>query len=161
MTLVTRAFREAERLGASSVGVPHFVLVLLLEDSIASRVLGNLGITYDEVAKICGPHIIIWPSGEEHRGETVDGAGASLNPDAVWTRGRAEGLALAAGFLEPRPEDWLAAMVYSRDGLGFAAVLQILGVSRAAVIDSMRRSGIRLPPVDVPPFTKPTVTRRK
>ncbi|EFC83250.1 hypothetical protein [Parafrankia sp. EUN1f] len=47
--------------------------------------------------------------------------------------------------------------VYSGDGMGFAAVLQSLGVSVLDVVASMRR--LVLPPVEVAPFTRPQVTR--
>ncbi len=155
-----RAFREALGHGNQGAGTPHIVLALLSEPSVAADVLLESGITYDEVvARFCGERIKIIPDGSQQR-DPGPGTGLRMNPDGIRVEGRAQGLALAAGVAEPRPEDWLVALLYSADGMGFPAVLQLLGISRPALVESMRRRGIRIPDVDLPPLTKPTVVRR-
>jgi hypothetical protein len=63
---------------------------------------------------------------------------------------RAEGLALAWGHRWPEPEHFLLAMVYADDGV--AARLHHLGASQPAVLEALRRRGVRVPEVEPPAY---------
>jgi hypothetical protein len=154
-----RALREALERKIGPVGGPELVLALVAEPSVAAEILVENGITYERVAeRFCGERVTRMPDGSLRPASNT--TGLSMNPDGYKVCGRAEGLALAAGFAEPRPEDWLIALLYSGDGMGFAAVLQVLEVSRPALVDSMRRRGLVLPEVELPPLTRPRVIKR-
>ncbi|ONH59233.1 hypothetical protein CcI49_17370 [Frankia sp. CcI49] len=155
----TRALHEARIRGWSTAAGPHLVLALLSEPSVATEVLAEHGVTYDRVAGDGQWGALVTPR-TDGAVAPPDRAAPGMTPDAYKVCGRAAGLALAAGFPRPRPEDWLSALVYSGDGMGFAAVLQSLEVSVLDVVASMRRRGLDLPPVEVAPFTRPRVTRR-
>src|SRR6202521_6437085 len=112
--------------------------------------MSELGVSHEGVAR------------ELARMKTVNGKriryvaskGITTNPRAHDVSGWANGFAAAAGRQEPSPEDWLLATLYEGGGVVWA-VLRELGVSAAAVVDVMRRRGIRTPdfnPDEDPPW---------
>jgi len=160
--MITRVIKEALSLGDKVAGVPHLVLVLVSESSDVSGILVEHGITYERVAEnFSGARSTMQPDGSIRADSGTRPGLGMVTPDLKQVYGRAEGLGLAAGFAEPRVEDWLVALLYSGDGLGFPAILQILRVSRPALVESMKERGIRLPVVDLPPLTKPRVIDRQ
>jgi ATP-dependent Clp protease ATP-binding subunit ClpA len=139
MDIVEGAFAEAAKYDDSPVGTHHLLLALLAESSAVADALVEQGIAYDEVADVfCRDVLRLRAAGAR------DGLGG-LNPDANQVHGRAAGIAIARGLAEPRPDEWIVAMLYSPAGMGFPLILQALGVSRSALIDALRRKGVQLP----------------
>jgi len=155
-----KAIDEARKLNIRILETAHFVLALLAEQSAVSDLLVEHGITPERVSEpYIGPRYTVVAGAVSERDDYRGICVGEMNPDARMVFGRAQGLALAAGFAVPRPEDWLVALLYSPDGLEFATVLQTLGVSRPALVDALRQRGIPLPDVELPPLTRPQIIR--
>jgi hypothetical protein len=138
---------QARRLDHGWVGPEHYLLALVAAPSAATQALAELGITYDrlvdDLASLAvGPE---WPR--------YDGKGLSPNPAAYKLEARAEGLALAWGHRWPAPEHWLLAMVYD-DSCWVIGRLHHLGATQPAIVDALRRRGVRVPEVE-PPLYRP------
>jgi ATP-dependent Clp protease ATP-binding subunit ClpA len=136
-----QAFDEAMRLGHGWVGPEHILLALLSTPSVASEVLAERGIAYEEIAESEGRREGI-PRYDPAKGLS------GPNPDGAMVKGRAEGFVLAAGSDRPEPEHWLLSLVYSGKGMGFPTRLQVFDVSAADILDGLRRRGVRTPEVD-------------
>ena len=145
-----RAAKEAIRLRQNWLGAEHYLLAVLVEPGVATDVMSELGVTHEGVAR------------ELARMKTVNGKriryvaskGIATNPRAHDVNGWANGFAAAAGRHEPSSEDFLLATLYEGGGIVWT-VLRELGVSAAAVVDVMRRRGIRTPdfnPDEDPPW---------
>jgi len=146
--MLGRASDQARRLNHGWVGPEHYLLALLAEPSTATEALAELGVTYNRLA-------------EELRNQTgdpdwppprYDENGLSPSPAAYKLDARAEGLALAEGHRVPEPEHFLLAMVY--EDYGVAGQLHHLGVSQPAILEALRRRGVRVPEVE-PPLYRP------
>jgi hypothetical protein len=129
---------QARRLDHGWVGPEHYLLALLAAPSAATEALAELGITYDrlvdDLASLAvGPE---WPR--------YDGKGLSPNAAGYKLEARAEGLALAFGHRWPAPEHWLLAMVYD-DSCWVIGRLHHLGATQPAIVDALRRRGVRVP----------------
>jgi hypothetical protein len=81
------------------------------------------------------------------------GEGPRFNPAFYRTVGWAYGFAAAAGLAKPEDSDWLLATVY-RNQQGDDTVLgtlQEFGTSTDAVLEALRRQGLRVPSLKPPP----------
>jgi ATP-dependent Clp protease ATP-binding subunit ClpA len=147
--MLGRAADQARRLDHGWVGPEHYLLALLAEPSVATEALAELGVTYDRLDDQLR-------SQQEEPGwappRYEQARGLSPNPAAYQLQARAEGLALAWGHRQPEPEHFLLAMVYDDDGV--AALLHYLGASQPAVLEALRRRGVRVPEV-APPAYRP------
>jgi ATP-dependent Clp protease ATP-binding subunit ClpA len=144
--MLDRAAEQARRLNHGWVGPEHYLLALLAEPSTATEALAELGVTYerlDDYLRNQGEDPD-WPP------PRYDGKGLSPNPRTYRLEARAEGLALAWGHRWPAPEHWLLAMVYEDNGV--AGQLHHLGASQQAILDALRRRGVRVPDVDPPRY---------
>lgn len=136
---------QARRLDHGWVGPEHYLLALLAAPSVATEALGELGITHqrlvDDLASLAvGPE---WPR--------YDAKGLSPNAAAYKLEARAEGLALAFGHRSPEPEHWLLATIY-HDSDWVVGRLHHLGATQLAILDALRRRGVRVPEVDPPGY---------
>ena len=145
-----KAAKEAILLRQNWLGAEHYLLAVLAEPGVATDVMVELGVTHEGVAN------------QLARIKTVNGRrirylaskGITTNPRAHDVSGWANGFAAAAGRKKPSREDWLLAALYEGGGVVWT-VLRELGVSAAAVVDVMRRRGIRTPdfnPDEDPPW---------
>jgi ATP-dependent Clp protease ATP-binding subunit ClpA len=145
--MLGRAADQARRLDHGWVGCEHYLLALVAEPSAATEVLAELGVTYDRLdaymRNLRGDPDWGLPRYQERHG-------LSPSPAAYRLEARAEGLALAWGHRSPTPEHWLLAMVYVDGGVG--DVLHQHGASRQAILDALRRRGVRVPEVEPPPY---------
>ena len=153
VTAADRAATEARRLQHHWIGPEHVLVALFAEPSPATQALEELGANHERV--------------EEH-GRSLAGGGPSpafvpgqgLSPNPAWYRltGCAEGLALAEGRQQPGPEHFLLAMVYGAHTL--AGLLARVGSSQEALLEGLRRRGVRVPEIDPPPY-RPWRGRRR
>jgi hypothetical protein len=146
MEITKSAFAEAARYGDDFVGTHHLLMALLTETSIVTDALAEQDVTYDRVAEFFCQDIL------RVRDVGARAAGGGLSPDASEVHGRAQGIAIARGLIQPRAEEWILAMVYSPAGMGFPLVLQVLGASRSDLIGSLRRRGVEIPDAELPPL---------
>lgn len=145
--MLGRAAEQARRLDHSWIGPEHYLLALLAESSVASEALAELGVTYDRL----DDRLRNQEEEPEWASPRYEQArGLSPNPAAYRLEARAEGLALAWGHRWPAPEHFLLAMVYEDDGV--AGWLHHLGASRPAILETLRRRGVRVPEVEPPPY---------
>jgi ATP-dependent Clp protease ATP-binding subunit ClpA len=144
MDIARGAITEAAKYDDEFVGTHHLLLALLAEPSAVVDALTENGVTYDQVADtFCRDVLHLREAG------TRDAAGGRTH-DATQVCGRAEGMAILRGLGEPGPEEWILAMLYSSGGMGFPLVLQVLGVSRRELVESLRQRGVRMPDVKLP-----------
>lgn len=147
--MLAAAADQARRLDHGWVGTEHYLLALLAEPSVATKVLAELGITYqrfDDYVRTRLHDRESPPPRYEH------GKGLSPSAGADKLQARAEGLAFAFGHRWPAPEHFLLAMVY--DDHGMAGSLHHLGATQPAILEALGRRGVRLPEVD-PPLYRP------
>jgi hypothetical protein len=138
--VLEKAAKEAVQLRQNWLGPEHFLLAGLAEPSIATEAMAKLGVTHE------------WVAGKLALMSTLNGRkiryfqsrGITSNPRSHDVSGWANGFAAAAGRPKPTPEDWLLATVYE-GGAIVAGVLRELGTSTAAVIELLRRRGIKTP----------------
>ena len=147
--MLGRAADQARRLDHGWVGPEHYLLALLAEPSVATEALAELGVTYDRL----DDHLRNQEEAPEWAPPRYEPAkGLSPNPAAYQLQARAEGLGLAWGHRWPEPEHFLLAMVYEDDGV--VARLHALGASQPAILEALRRRGVRVPEVE-PPHYRP------
>jgi len=146
--MLGRAADQARRLDHGWVGLEHHLLALLAEPSPATEALAELGVTYDRLAERLRSRTgdPDWPP------PSYDGKGLSPSAATYKLEARAEGLALAWGYRVPEPEHVLLAMVY--EDYGVTGLLHHLGASQPAILEALRRRGVRVPEVD-PPLYRP------
>jgi ATP-dependent Clp protease ATP-binding subunit ClpA len=146
--MLGRAADQARRLDHGWVGPEHYLLALLAEPSVATEALAEVGVTYDRLDDQLRNQEEEEPEWAPPRYDQAKGL--SPNPAAYQLEARAEGLALAWGHRWPEPEHFLLAMVYADDGV--AARLHHLGASQPAVLEALRRRGVRVPEVEPPAY---------
>jgi ATP-dependent Clp protease ATP-binding subunit ClpA len=149
MTDLTRqAFDQARWLDHGSVGLEHFLLALLAEPSAATEALAELDVTYDRFVDYIRNQV----GTRTGRGRgTIPRRGLwGPNPAGHQFMGCAEGFAAAWGHRSPAPEHWLLAMMCGDNMV--ASELHHFGVSPQAVLDALRRRGVRVPEVDPPSY---------
>jgi ATP-dependent Clp protease ATP-binding subunit ClpA len=144
--MLGRAAAQARRLNDGWIGPEHYLLALLAESSTATEALAELGVTYDRF----DDHLRNGPGDPDWPPPRYDGKGLSPNPGTYRLEARGEGLALAWGHRWPAPEHWLLAMIYEDHGV--AGQLHHLGASQQAILDALRRRGVRVPEVDPPTY---------
>jgi ATP-dependent Clp protease ATP-binding subunit ClpA len=148
-SMLKQAFEEAARLDHDALGPEHFLLALLASPSAAAEALAELGVTYHRLAdRLRRRRVQSDPSGRIASGEHM-----TLNPAGHALIGRAEGLAVASGHHPPTSEDWLLAMLYDRHHT-VVEQLHHLGASQEAVLEALRRRGVRVPD-EAPPAFRP------
>jgi ATP-dependent Clp protease ATP-binding subunit ClpA len=149
--MLDAAFEQARRLDHGWTGTEHLLLALLTKPSVATEALADAGVTHARVLDtLQGPDGLLGPDVQRYSAER----GLAPSPRTYKVCARAEGLALAWGHRSPLPEHWLLAMVYEENGL-VPHAWHRLGASRAAILDALRRRGVRVPDVD-PPEHRPT-----
>lgn len=144
------AIPEAEALGHSWLAELHILLGISRTDSRARRALDAVGITHRRIQEAASELLegsASDPEGSELAKWTFNPAGArAIN----WAEGYATGRGETSG-----DEHLLLAVLW--DNVCFtAAVFRRLGVSRAAVVDVLRREGGSAPDAD-PPADPPQV----
>lgn len=140
--IVRAAHEQAAAAGDDWVGPPHVVLALLAGDSLAARVLIEVGLDHARALE-CLPHHAR-PQWHGHR------AGGFANPAFHKLHGIATGLAVAGGRREPAPEHWLLALAHDAELDREATPLHRFGVDPAAVVEALRRHGVPVPPIATP-----------
>lgn len=135
-----KAAEEARRLRQNWLGPEHYLLAVLAEPSIATETMAELGVAHDRLAIEFGRIKII----NGRRVRYIESKGITTNPASHDVRGWAKGFAAACGRERPTPEDWLLSIVY-RDHSVVGSALHHLGVSAAAVVDAIRRRGLKTP----------------
>jgi hypothetical protein len=144
------AIPEAEALGHHWLGELHILLGIIRTDSKASRALDAVGITH---------HGILEAANELLKGSASDPEGSELarwmfNPAGAKAINWAQGYATVRS--ETPNEDHLLVAVLWDNVCFTAAVFRRLGVSRAAVVEALRREGGSAPDAD-PPADPPQV----
>lgn len=145
--LFSAAFDEARALGDGWVGTEHILLALLARPSVASDVLGDLGLTHARLAEHLRGRRYDPPAPRYDPEKGLVGPNPAGNELTGWARGLAAGW----GMPGPSPEHWLLAMVYS---VGVPSLLYYFGITQQAVLDGLRGRGVRVPDVD-PPWYRP------
>lgn len=138
--MLGKAAKEATRLRQNWLGPEHYLLAVLAEPSVATDVMAEHGVTHEGVAS----RLARIKSVNGRRIRYLESKGITANPRAHDVSGWASGFAAAAGRHDPTAEDWLLAAMYEGGGVVWS-VLDEFGVSAAAVVDAMRRRGIRTP----------------
>jgi hypothetical protein len=135
-----KAAKEAIQLRQNWLGPEHYLLAVLAEPCVATAAVAELGVTHagiaNQLARI-----------ETIRGRKiryVESKGVTSNPRSHDVSGWANGFAAAGSRQKPTPEDWLLAVVYAGGGI-VAGALRELGTSGSAVIEVLRRRGVRTP----------------
>ncbi len=126
------------------VGPEHFLLAVAAEPSVAADALAELGVTHERLVEYLGSLRYEAPDVNPEQG-------LSTNRAAHEVMGWALGFAAASGVAQPEPADYLLATLYTG---AVAGDLDALGVSAGAVMDSLRRRGVRAPGVE-PPVYRP------
>jgi hypothetical protein len=139
------AIPEAEALGHNWIGELHILLGISRTDSRARRVLDAAGVTHERIQEAAS---------ELLKGSATDPEGSELarwmfNPAGAKAINWAEGYATGRG--ETPGDDHLLVAVLWDNVCFTAAVFRRLGVSRAAVLESLRREGGSAPDADPPP----------
>jgi hypothetical protein len=142
--LTLTAFGEARRLGHHWVGVEHLLLALTKEPpgSWVREALDACDVNEADVAAVLAESEI--PARPADQPD-----GISFTPRYYGVQGRAEGLALADGTSEPRPEHVLLAIVWSGGGH-----LTRIGVTAGALQDALGRLGMTVPAFEPPAPTE-------
>jgi len=150
-----KAAEEARRLRQNWLGPEHYLLAVLGEPCIATETMAELGVTHDRLATEFGKMKTV----NGRRIRYIESKGITTNPASHDVHGWAKGFAAASGRERPTPEDWLLAIVYYDDGV--VSALHGLGVSAAAVVDAIRRRGVKTPafePEEYRPWRGPRTT---
>ena len=136
------AIPEAEALGHSWLAELHILLGISRTDSRARRALEALGITHERIQE--GASELLEGSASDPEGSEL--ARWVFNPAGARAINWAEGYATGRGET-PGDDDLLLAILW--DNVCFsAAVFRRLGVSRAAVVEALRREGGSAPDAD-------------
>jgi ATP-dependent Clp protease ATP-binding subunit ClpA len=141
---------EAVRLNQSHIGDEHYLLAVLATPSVASETLEELGVTYERVDERVRRSNKFNEDGSD---DETQRRVLSPTPAAYGLMGRAEAFAASAGARKPRPEHRLLALVWS-DTSSAVSLLHSLGAPQQAVVDGLRRRGVRVPDVE-PPLYRP------
>jgi hypothetical protein len=139
------AAEEARQLDHGWTGPEHFLLAVFVEPGVASETLTGLGVTYEELRE----HL---RSRGADRDLPAARNGITLNPAAHRLAGWARGFAAAHGSRDPRPEQWLVALLHADDRAAMA--LHPFGVTGEAVADALGARGVRVPAYP-PPAHRP------
>jgi len=142
-------YEEARKLDHWWIGDEHVLLAVLARPSLASETLEELGIDYAVVAGRLGGEA----NDERDRKEWT-----SPTTGAHGLMGRAEAFAAVDGAARPRPEHVLLALIWADHGIA-VSTLHHMGASQAAVLDGLRRRGVRIPDI-APPLYRPWRGRR-
>ena len=154
------AHREADARGLGYIGTNLVLLGLARTHSVAGEVLRDLGATPEAISRIIdgtktSANSSPRPETDEHGRPWHPRA----TPAAEQARGRASGIAIALG----EREVWvhlLLALAYDRSG-SHASILRRIGVSRAAIVDTLKDRGVavpsKAPPRDPDPTTQAVV----
>jgi hypothetical protein len=137
---------EARRLGHQWVGEEHVLIALSRLDGPAGDSLREAGATPERLVAALEQGLA---ASEPPFGTDPD-VSPAFNPAYYGLRGRAEGLALAAGAEQVAPEHLLLAMVW-RARLA-AGLLHWLGIDRAGLVRSLAGRGVTVPPVEPEPL---------
>lgn len=151
-TLESAAIGQAKRLGHGWVGWQHMLLALLS---------GALGDPAREALDACGATLEVVESHfvSSHPRSTPVGQAIRPNAHFCTLRGRAEGLALAAGVGDVRPVDVLVSLLWD-DMMGTLDVLSDLGITRSSVRDALVARGVNVPLAPLrEPVTRPLSER--
>jgi hypothetical protein len=136
------AAEQARGLGHGSIGGEHVLLALLATPSLASGALEELGVSHAAVAELV-------------RGQRTDDVeqppGLRVRPATYALMGRADAFAAMDGARPPRPEHWLLALVWDDKRMA-VQVLHTLGATQVAILDGLRRRGVRVPDLDPPRY---------
>lgn len=138
--MISKAAEEARRLRHNWLGPYHYLLALVAEPSIATDAMAQLGLTRHRLDKAFSPINTI----NGRRIRYFKAKGITTNPAAHDMTGWAMGFAAASGRRKPSPEDWLLAIIYRDRGM-VGSVVHELGVSFAAIVDALRRRGVKVP----------------
>jgi ATP-dependent Clp protease ATP-binding subunit ClpA len=152
-----KAAEEARRLRQNWLGPEHYLLAVLAEPSVATETMAELGVTYDRLAPEFG-RMMKFVNGRRVR--YIEAKGITTNPAAHNVSGWAKGFAGASARERPTSEDWLLSIVYCGDSV-VASALHNFGVSAAAVVDAIRRRGLKTPdfePEEHRPWRGPRTT---
>jgi ATP-dependent Clp protease ATP-binding subunit ClpA len=145
------AFDEAARLNHGWIGPEHVVLAILAPpaESVAARVLGDLGITHAAFSTRYVAHLA---SGEPGDSPTAEN-GTSTSPAWHELVGRADGLAAAFGATSVSAEHLLIAYLWDPDsGSEFE---YLFDVKRETVIAALQTAGVTTPSVAMRPSPQP------
>ena len=137
--MLDKAADEARRLRQNWLGPQHYLLAVLAEPSIASETMAELGVTHGQLSTEFAKMNIV----NGRRVRYIESKGITTNPASHNVSGWAKGFAAASGRERPTPEDWLLSIVYNDSVVGSA--LHDLGVSAAAVVNAIRRRGLKTP----------------
>lgn len=148
MSAAYRAADHARRLEHGWIGPEHVLLALFDEPSAATEALEEVGVTRDLVEEEVRAHGRSEPPGPAYDPPK----GQSPNPAWYKLTGLARGLALATGQRRAGPEQFLLAMLYEEHAI--APLLPRGGSSQEALLNALRRRGVKVPEVD-PPVYRP------
>ena len=143
------AIPEARALGHGWLGEVHILLGISRTETRARLALDAVGITHQRIQEAAN---------ELLKGSTSDPGGPELprwsfNPAGAKAINWAEGY--ATGRADEADDDHLLVAVLWDNHCFTAAVFRRLGVSRAAVIEALRREGASAPDADPPPDPPP------
>lgn len=151
--MFSRASDEAAKARQNWLGPCHYLLAVLAEPCPASEVMAELGVTYDALAAEVSRMNIV--NGKRLRYSRS--RWTKSNPASHAVSGWAHGFAAASGREHPTPEDWLLATLYRNNDM-VGSILIGLGTSAAAVVEALRRRGVRVPdflPAESRPWRNP------
>lgn len=137
---------EARALGHHWLGEEHFLLAYLANDPAGERqrALAALGLTHGSAVAALASRL------ERHGPPTPKQyEGVLSSPSYHSVVGRAEGIALGFGDATPGERHYLPAVFWDAAGT-VAALLDDLGVTRAAVLDVLGDLSVRPPETNVP-----------
>jgi hypothetical protein len=144
--IARRAFAEARELRQSTCIDLHFLLALLKppEPTVASAVLGELGLTYGDVRRRVAERMRTAPP--EY--------GQSSSPTYQMVLGWAQGMAIGMGSSSLNDEHVLMAIVYGDYGGG--SRLEAFDIDPDEVVDRLRAHGVRTPQLEPPVSQTPS-----
>ena len=153
--MFSRASDEAAKARQNWLGPCHYLLAVLAEPSLASEVMGELGVTHEALAAEVSRLNIV--NGKRLRYSRS--RWTKSNPASHAVSGWAHGFAAASGREHPTPEDWLLATLYRNNDM-VGSILIGLGTSPAAVVQALGRRGAHVPDF-LPPESRPWRNRRE
>jgi ATP-dependent Clp protease ATP-binding subunit ClpA len=133
---ILRSVHEAVELGHQWVGVEHLLLALTRPNNerptLAQKVLAESGVTPESVLSVLSQ--VQMP---------IDPSNSSRGPTSrlILVRGRAEGLAIAAGVRNPSDEQFLIALLWEAQGI-HALVFERSNVNPRDIQRKLRDHGV-------------------
>lgn len=134
------AWALAVERGQETLTTDLLLVALARQPGVAGEVLRSLGASEDALLHAIPPA----RAQSERRAAFI-----ATSPAVEQARGRAEGLALAAG-APVDPTHVLLALAYDDAGL-HASVLRLVGVDRGVIAERLGSAGVRVPPFAPPP----------